>query len=104
MKNNIAVLTDCFEFSLFNAVSATVVYAENVEEAKNQFSSLCENYKLIILNETLAENLSEQIKKYDSSAYPMILVLPQARKNMGFAIKKIVKRAKESLGLDIFKE
>lgn len=104
MQNSIAVLTDSPEFSIFNSVGAAVFYVDTEEQALKQAGDVFSKYNFVVITETLAETLSDQIKKYDSKIYPVILVLPQSRRTSGFAIKKIVKKAKEALGIDVFKE
>lgn len=104
MQSSIAVLTDSLEFSIFNSVGADVVFVKDNEEAVKQFNTVCAKYNFIIVSEPLAELLADQIKKLDDKIYPVVLSLPPSRRSSGYAIKKLVKRAKEALGIDVFKE
>lgn len=103
MNCNLAILTDSSEFSLFKLCGDVFFVNDGIEGAK-KFSSLVSNYKTIIVSETLAKDLSEQIKSFEDKIYPIILCLPTLKGNSGFAIKNLVKRAKEALGVDVFKE
>lgn len=104
MQNSVAVLTDSLEFSIFNAVGADVIFVDSIEQALKQFNFVCSKYSLVILSETLAEHLGDNIKKLENKIYPIILSLPPSRRSSGFAIKNLVKKAKEALGIDVFKE
>lgn len=103
MNCNLAVLTDSSEFSLFK-LCGDVFFVNDATEGAKVLSDLVVEYKTIIVSETLAKDLEEQIQNFDDKVYPTILCLPTLKGNSGFAIKNLVKRAKEALGIDVFKE
>ena len=104
MQDNIAVLTDTSEFSLFKTVGAVIEFVDDEKRAFDKLRDFASKYKLIIISESLAKILHEEIKRYEKSVYPIILTLPNVRDNSGYAIKNLVRVAKEALGIDVFKE
>lgn len=100
MKSDIAVLMDTKEFMIFELAGADVFMAQK-SDAKQILADAAKSYKLIIITETLAKLLEEEIKVYESKVYPTILCLPTPKGESGFAVKNLSKKAKTSLGLDI---
>lgn len=104
MQSDVAVLAKTKEFLIFKVANADVFVIDDSVDAELELKKLAMRYKLIIVSETLAEQLSEQLKFYEAKSFPTILCLPEAKKSSNFALKNLVKKTKNALGLDIFKE
>ena len=104
MQSDFAVLAQAEEFRLFNVANADVFLIEDETKLSYELKKLASKYKFLILSENLAEQLSEQLKEFESKPYPIVISLPESKKSGGFALKNLVKKTKNSLGLDIFKE
>ncbi len=104
MQSDVAVFAESKEFLLFKVANADVFLIGDEKEASLQLKKLALRYKLVLVSENLAEILSEEIKAYESKPYPIILCLPESKKSNNFALKNLVKKAKNSLGIDVFKE
>lgn len=104
MQSDFAVLAGSKEFLLFSVANADVFVVDDETKAGVELKKLAAKYKFVIISENFAELLGEQIAGYDEKPYPIILCLPESKKSNGFALKNLVKKTKNSLGLDIFKE
>lgn len=101
--SRVAVISLDKEFTLFKAISADVFVVEQ-NTACDTFLKLISEYKIVFISEPLAEILASIIKKTEDTMYPIVLVLPTSKGSNGVAIKNLVRKAREALGIDIFKE
>ena len=104
MQNKIAVISEVVEYNLFKAIDASVFIVNSKEEAITKLKECSLLYNIVIISDTLAERILNQIKKYEDKPYPIVLSLPTSKGSLGVGLKRIVKKAKETLGIDIFKE
>ena len=100
MKSDIAVLYDIKEFLIFKLTGADMFMARK-NEAKEKLLEIAKTHKLIIITETLAKVLEEEIKSFESKLEPTILCLPSPKGEGGLAFKNLSKKARNSLGLEI---
>lgn len=100
MKSDIAVLFDVKEFLVFKLTGADMFMTQK-NDAKEKFLEATKTHKLIIITETLAKVLEDDIKVFESKPGITILCLPSPKGEGGFAIKNLSKKAKTSLGLEI---
>ena len=101
--SDIAVLASSNEFTLFRAINADVYEAE-IGDAGEKLTQIASRYKIVLIDETIADILSNQIRRMNDTLYPIILVLPNSKGANGVAVKNLVRKAREALGIDIFKE
>jgi len=101
--SSVAVISLDREFTLFKAIKADVFVVDNTS-AQETFLKLIADYKLVFISEPLAEILNSFIRKTYDTMYPIVLVLPTSKGSNGVAIKNLVRKAREALGIDIFKE
>jgi len=104
MQNNIAVLSDKSEHYIFKSIGADMHFVETREDAESVLKALTIKYSLIFVSDSLTGVLKESLKKYEDLVYPIVMVIPSTEKDSGFALSEIANRAKESLGIDVFKE
>lgn len=103
MSSSVAVISLDKEFTLFKAIKADV-FVVDTTNAQDVFLKLISEYKIVFISEPLAEILSNFIKLTEDTMYPIVLVLPTSKGSNGVAIKNLVRKAREALGIDIFKE
>ncbi len=101
--SDLAVISLDREFTLFKAISADV-FVVDLSSAQETFLKLISEYKIVFISEPLAEMLANFIKKTEDTLYPIVLTLPTSKGSNGVAIKSLVRKAREALGIDIFKE
>ncbi|MBR4270420.1 MAG: hypothetical protein IKQ31_01930 [Clostridia bacterium] len=101
--SDIAVLCSSDEFTLFKAIKADVFEVDK-SEAVDKLTFIGSQYKIVLVDEAIAEMLSTQIRRMNETLYPIVLVLPNSKGSNGVAVKNLVRKAREALGIDIFKE
>ncbi len=102
MSSEIAILSDLSEFNIFKAINADV-YIVARDEVKQKLLDLVVEYKVIYFSENLQNDLEAIIQQYDENIYPIITALPTSNGSTD-AYGGILKLAKQTLGIDIFKE
>lgn len=60
-----------------------------------------EGYAVIFLTEALANELQDELEKYNSSPLPAITLIPGARGNTGEGMKAISRFVEQAVGSDI---
>ncbi len=100
MKSDIAVVFDTEDYLIFKSLGANMFFWEK-EEAKSKIGSVISSHKLVLITETLAKVLEDEIKVYESKMSPIILCLPSLKGESGLSYKNLSKKARTSLGLDI---
>jgi len=60
-----------------------------------------EGYAVIFLTEALANELGDELEKYNSSPLPSITLIPGARGNTGEGMKAISRFVEQAVGSDI---
>ena len=104
MQNNIAVLSDKSEHYLFKAIGADLYFVDDKENAESELRALAIKYRLIFVSDSLSGNLVNALRSFEDLVYPIVMVIPSTENDSGFAATELAKRAKESLGIDLFKE
>jgi len=100
----LAVLCDSLDFEIFKAIDADVKVVNDEKIARFELKNLAKENSIIFVSESLAKVLEKQIKSYENKIYPIILILPSNSMSDGLAFKNIAKKAKDCLGVNIFKE
>ena len=100
MKSDIAVLYDTKEFQIFKLAGADMFMVQK-NDAREKLLEMAGKYKLIIITETLAKLLEDDLKAFEGKLEPTILFLPSPKGEGGFALKNLTKKARTSLGLEI---
>ncbi len=101
MNGNIAVLTDTKDFEIFELVNADFYFEIDKTKIREQFYMLVKKYGLIIVPESVAKLLEDDIKEYENKVYPTIFCLPSSKMDNGYAVKRLAKKARTSLGIEI---
>ncbi len=104
MTSDIAVLSDLDEYYIFRSIKADVFLVNNVEEARKKMVEISSKYKIIFINIDLALQMGDDLNQYDEQTYPIVTVLPSSKSESRVGMDKILKMAKETLGIDVFKE
>lgn len=100
MKSDIAVVFDTKDYLIFKSLGADMFFFEK-EQAKNSIKSILSSHKLVLITETLAKILEEELKIYEGKMEPTVLCLPSFKGESGLSYKNLSKKIRSSLGLDI---
>ena len=103
---NIAVIGDRQSVQGFRSVGFDAFSAEDSYEAFEMLrKAVKDEYPIIFITENYAQELSETIQKYKSSAVPAIIPIPATSGNTGYGMAQIKKNVEKAVGADIlFKE
>ena len=88
---------------LFHTAGVDAVSVENAEEAGAAINRLArDGYNIIFLSENYARLLEEDLKRYRSQAYPLILSVPERTGSTGYGMEKISSNMEKAIGTNIF--
>lgn len=101
MVGKIAIVGDGDSITVFKAAGVSTFPAEDEKKAREIIRKIAKEYQIIFLAEDLARGLAEFLKRFDETAYPVILSLPAGKGSTGYG-EEILKNAMErALGVDI---
>ncbi len=99
---NVAVIGDRETVIGFKALGLTVCYADGENEAREHLIRLAkENTAVIYITDNLAANLSEEIKRYEKTPIPAIILIPGRDGSNGVALANVSKAVERAVGADI---
>lgn len=88
---------------LFSAAGVKTVPVTSDEEALDAVKTLAKGgTQVIFLTENFAAALEEQLRRYRSEAYPIILPVPEKSGSVGYSMQKINANMEKALGTNIF--
>lgn len=100
-KEKIAVLGDSDITLAFKAIGMDVYNANSVGEASEKLKLLARNYSVIFITEDLAVQIEEQIQKFRSRTYPVIIPIPSSKGATGYGVAGVKKDVEKAIGTDI---
>lgn len=101
MAEKMAILGEGDSVLAFKACGIDAYYASEREEAKDLLRKLAKQYTIIFITEKLAGQMDDLLKKFNQSAYPIILPVPSGSTSDGYARAKLKERMEKALGVDI---
>lgn len=88
---------------IFRAAGIVTVDAETPKDAEKAVASLVKKgYGIIFLTENYASALEEELKKYRSTPYPVILPVPDKSGSTGYGMETIKGFMEKAIGINIF--
>ena len=98
----VAVIGDRDSIYGFAALGlATFPITETAEAARKLHELAQGDYAVIYITEALADQLSEEIEKYDQQRLPAIILIPGVSGNTGAGIRNVKKSVEQAVGSDI---
>ena len=94
MKGKMAIVGDGDSIMVFKAAGVDTFPAEDEKKAREVLRRVAKDHQIIFLTENLAKQLTEFLKRFDESAYPVILSIPAAGGSTGHGME-ILKNAME---------
>lgn len=100
--SKIAVLGSRDSVLGFRALGLTAVFAENRETAVKELHRLArEEYAIIYVTEFLAQQMMEEIDKYNDSPSPAVILIPGKGGSLGVAQARLQRAVERAVGADI---
>lgn len=89
----------------FASLGLTVVFADDVAEAKSAVKKLAENdFAVIYLTERLASLIPDEIEKFRSQPLPAIIPIPGVSGNTGAGLRNVSRFVEQAVGSDILSD
>ncbi|MCI8458130.1 MAG: V-type ATP synthase subunit F [Clostridia bacterium] len=100
-KGKIAVIGDKDSVLAFKAVGMDTFSATNVFETNDLLKRLKDDYAVIFITETLAEQAADTLEKLKSRPYPAVIPIPGAGGSNGYGKQSIKRDVEKAIGADI---
>lgn len=104
MEDKIAILGSRDMIMLFKAVGCDVFSPTGRDKIRATLSKLISNYKIILIQTSYAKLCEDLIEQTRTSAYPIILVVPNRDEDNPYALGKIVTDMERAIGAKIMLE
>lgn len=101
MIGKIAIVGDGDSITVFKAAGADAFAARDEKEAREVLRRVAKEYKIIFLTEELAQPLEEFLKRFDESAYPVVLTVPSKNGSTGYSVQRLQSAVERALGVNI---
>ncbi len=100
--HDIAVLGDRQSVLGFKALGLAVVSAETPEEGRSALHQLArEGCSIIYITEQLAQQIPEEIARYDDCASPAVILIPGKGGSLGIGMANVKRSVERAVGADI---
>lgn len=100
--SKIAVLGQRDSVLGFRALGLTTVFAESRETAVRELHRLArEEYTIIYVTEDLAQQMMEEINKYNDDPSPAVILIPGKGGSLGVAQARLQRAVERAVGADI---
>lgn len=101
MIGKTAIIGDGNSITVFRAAGVTAFAAEDEKTAREALRRAAKEHKIIFITEELARLLGDFLKRFDESAYPVVLVVPSAKGTDGYGDETLKSAMERALGVDI---
>ncbi|MBQ8658627.1 MAG: V-type ATP synthase subunit F [Clostridia bacterium] len=101
MTGKTAIVGDGDSIMVFKAAGVDTFPAEDEKKAREVLRKIAKEYQIIFLTENLAEPLQEFLKRFDETAYPVVLSIPTKSGSTGYGVKTLKSAMERALGVDI---
>lgn len=102
MNSKMAILGDGDSVLAFKAGGVDAYNVSGREQAKETLRRLAKEYSVIFITEELAAEVDDLLKKFNQSAYPIIIAVPSGSgEASGYSEQKLRERMEKALGVDI---
>lgn len=100
MKGKMAIVGNGDAIMVFKAAGVDTYPAEDEKKAKEVLRKIAKEYSIIFLSETLARPLTDFLKRFDETPYPVVLSVPSGTSD-GYGMEILKTAMERALGVDI---
>ena len=98
----IAVMGDRESVLGFKALGLETVIPESVDDARSSLKEMArQDYAIVYITESCAEEMSDEVKKYSDSVKPAIILIPGREGSKGTAMAALKDYVERAVGADI---
>ena len=101
MTGKTAIVGDGDSIMVFKAAGVDTFPAEDEKKAREILRKIAKEYQIIFLTDNLAQPLEEFLKRFDESAYPVVVSIPSKNGSTGYGMNTLKTAMERALGVDI---
>lgn len=102
MTGKTAIVGDGDSIMVFKAAGVDSFPATDAKTARELLRKVAREYSVIFLTEELAKELTDFLKRFDESPYPVVLTIPSKNGSTGYGAEQIRRASERALGVDLF--
>lgn len=100
MTGKTAIIGNGDGIMVFKAAGVATFPAENEKKAREILRKIAKDYQIIFLTEDLAKPLTEFLKRFDETPYPVVVSIPSGE-SQGYGMEVLKNAMDRALGVDI---
>ena len=85
---------------VFKAAGVATFPAENEKKARELLRKIAKDYQIIFITEDLARPLTEFLKRFDETPYPVVVSIPSGESE-GYGMEVLKNAMERALGVDV---
>lgn len=97
----IGVMGDRDSIYGFQSVGLSVFPVENADEGIKILKNIADDFAIIFITERLAEEMDDEIQKYNGAAVPAVIPIPGVSGNTGIGMRNVSRTVEKAVGSDI---
>ena len=101
MKGKMAIVGDGDSIMVYKAAGVSTFAAEDEKKAREVLRRIAKDYAIIFLTENLARELTEFLKRFDETPYPVVVSIPSSSGSTGYGFETLKDAMERALGVDI---
>ena len=100
MTGKTAIVGNGDGIMVFKAAGVATFPAENEKKAREILRKIAKDYQIIFLTEDLAKPLTEFLRRFDETPYPVVVSIPSGE-SQGYGMEVLKNAMDRALGVDI---
>ena len=100
MTGKTAIVGNGDGIKVFKAAGVATFPAENEKKARELLRKIAKDYQIIFITEDLARPLTEFLKRFDETPYPVVVSIPSGESE-GYGMEVLKNAMERALGVDV---
>ena len=100
MTGKTAIVGNGDSIMVFKAAGVATFPAEDEKKAREILRKIAKEYQIIFLTEDLARPLTEFLKRFDETPYPVVVSIPSGDGGSGYGMEVLKNAMERALGVD----
>lgn len=100
MTGKTAIVGNGDGIMVFKAAGVATFPAENERKARELLRKIAKDYQIIFITEDLARPLTEFLKRFDETPYPVVVSIPSGESE-GYGMEVLKNAMERALGVDV---
>ena len=100
MTGKTAIVGNGDGIMVFKAAGVATFPAENEKKARELLRKIAKDYQIIFITEDLVRPLTEFLKRFDETPYPVVVSIPSGESE-GYGMEVLKNAMERALGVDV---